>query len=197
MIISNTNKLKNGSKIILNNEPYLVESTTFVKPGKGQTFVRTKLRKLLTGKIIDKTFKSTDSLNIANIINTIVIYLYNDHQIYYFMHAKNFDQLSIKKTSLNNCIQWLIKGEKYSSIQWNNKLISIIPNNFVILQVISIAPNTKSDSITSGYKFVKLSTGIILKVPSFIQINDFLKINTYSGQYVARIKKNKQNFKYR
>lgn len=183
-----SNNLRSGLKIILNNEPYLVESINLVKPGKGQTFVRVKFRRLLTGKLIEKTLKSTDVFHSADVTNINVVYLYNDKRIYYFMNVKNFDQLSIDKKVLGDNTYWFLKGQTYSAIQWDNTLISVFPNNFIELKVIDVQYRSKNDTVSSGYQFAKLSTGAIVKVPIFIQINDFIKVDTRSRIYVSRIK---------
>jgi len=183
-----SNNLRSGLKIIFKEEPFLVESSNLVKPGKGQAFVRVKLRRLLTGKLIEKTFKATDVFYEADVTNINVIFLYNDKKIYHFMNTKNFDQLSIDKKVLSNRIQWFLKGETYSAIQWNNTLISVFPNNFIELKVIDIQFRLKNDTASSGSKFAKLSTGVIVKVPIFIQINDIIKVDTRSGMYISRIK---------
>ncbi|QTM69082.1 elongation factor P [Buchnera aphidicola (Hormaphis cornu)] len=191
MTIFYSNNLKKGLKIIFQKEPCEIESIDFIKPGKGQTFVRIKLRKLLTGKLIDKTFKSTDEFHLANVINIKVIYLYHDNEICCFMNSKNFDQLTINKKILDNCIQWFLKGHKYSAIQWNRQLISVFPNNFIELQVIQIQSKIKRD-ISSGSQYAKLNTGVVLKVPFFIKVRDWIKIDTRIGKYICRIKKIKK-----
>ncbi|CAL4041856.1 Elongation factor P [Buchnera aphidicola (Tetraneura ulmi)] len=181
---------KVGSKVIFEGEPYLIESSEFIKPGKGQAFVRVKFRRLLTGQLLDKTFKATDSsLELADVIEINLIYLYNDGYFWYFMNEKNFEQFLVEKKILMNQLKWLIEQNSYLTTLWNNKIISIIPNNFIKLKVIETEQFKKGDIFGSGEKIAVLENKIKIKVPLFISIGDFIKVDTRSSLYISRIKK--------
>ncbi|CAL4317784.1 elongation factor P [Buchnera aphidicola] len=183
----NVNYFKLGLKILYENFPYIIESVNFVKPGKGQSFARVKLRNLINNKLIEKTFKSTEKLKKANILNFSAKYLYNDTKFWYFLNTKNFEEFYVEKKIIKNNIYWLINQGKCSITLWNSKVISVIPENFVILKVISSDLNTKKDSINKNLKLVKLSTGVSIKVPYFIKIGDFIKVDTRTCKYICRI----------
>ncbi|CAL4317749.1 Elongation factor P [Buchnera aphidicola (Thelaxes suberi)] len=190
MIILHSNNIKKGSKIIFLNEPYSIEHSEFVKPGKGQAFIRVKLRNLISGKLLDKTFKATDYFNAANVHTTSVIYIYKDQNNYFFMDKQSFEQFSINQHTLRNNYKWIVEQNEYSANIWNNKIISISINNFVILKVINITNAIKGNSINPGNKMATLSTGAVVKIPLFIKIGDLIKIDTRSEEYVSRIKIN-------
>jgi len=180
---------KQGKKVVFNEEPFIILSSEFVKPGKGQAFVRIKLKQLCNGKLIEKTCKTTTYLPTADIKNIIVFYLYSDKSHSYFMEKKTFEELAIEKSLLNNVKNWIITKVPYQALTWDEKLISVIPNKFVELYVKTTTPSTKKNSLSSsGNKLAKLSTGKTVKVPSFIQTGDKIKIDTRNSQYVCRIK---------
>ncbi|XRX43121.1 MAG: elongation factor P [Buchnera aphidicola (Tetraneura sorini)] len=182
---------KIGLKVIFEGEPYLIESSEFIKPGKGQAFIRVKLRRLLTGQLLDKTFKVTDSssLELADIVDIDLIYLYNDGYFWYFMNKKNFDQFLVEKKILQNTLKWLIEQNSYLVTLWNNKIISVVPNNFIKLKIVETEQLKKGDIFGSSEKIAVLENGIKIKVPLFISIGDLVKVDTRNSKYVSRIKK--------
>ncbi|WP_457913691.1 elongation factor P [Candidatus Gillettellia adelgis] len=188
MATCSSNNLRSGLKIIFDDEPYTIESSEFVKPGKGQAFVRVKMRRLLTDTRVEKTFKSTDSCEIANVINTGMHYLYNDINFYYFMHPKTFDQCQIEKTTISNVAKWLQNNVEYIITFWNSRPISIQLPNFIEAEVTSTSPGRQAETANASGKSAILSTGATVKVPSFVQIGTIIRVDTRSGEYVARIK---------
>ncbi|WP_343189474.1 elongation factor P [Buchnera aphidicola] len=184
--MSFVNNFKCGRKIILNFEPYNIEFSEFINPGKGKAFVRLKLRRLLTGTLINKTFKASEHLKSADIIKKKFIYLYNDNKMWIFMDDENFNQIYIKKSIIGNNYKWLIPQDICEILLWNNNPINIILKNFVKLKVIKTENVIKGDSVSSFSKFATLSTGVIIKVPLFIKIGDIIKIDTRSETYISR-----------
>ncbi|QCI17445.1 elongation factor P [Buchnera aphidicola (Acyrthosiphon lactucae)] len=183
------NNFRLGCKIIFENEPCLIESSEFVKPGKGQAFFRVKLRKLLTKQLIEKTFKSKDSFEVADIIEHKLSYLYNDGRFWYFINNNNFEELSIEKKIIGTHKKWLLEQDTCTVTLWNNQPISITPNNFVNLKVIDVQITLKGDTVnTSSTKLATLITGAVVRVPLFIQIGSLIRIDTRSGEYVSRVK---------
>ena len=165
-----SNDFRAGLKIMLDGEPYAVEASEFVKPGKGQAFARVKLRRLLTGTRVEKTFKSTDSAEGADVVDMNLTYLYNDGEFWHFMNNETFDQAE--------CIVTL----------WNGQPISVTPPNFVELEIVDTDPGLKGDTAGTGGKPATLSTGAVVKVPLFVQIGEVIKVDTRSGEYVSRVK---------
>lgn len=175
-------------KIIWNQEPYCIESSEFVKPGKGQSFVRVKMRRLLTGQLIDKTFKTTDTAEQADILEINLIYLYNDQIFWYFMNNNTFEQIAADKKAVGNTVKWLSNNVDYTVTLWNEKPIAVTPPNYMELTITYTDPPLKGDSIGAGNKLATLNTGAIIKVPLFVQEGDIVKINTRSSEYVSRVK---------
>ncbi|VFP79856.1 elongation factor P [Candidatus Erwinia haradaeae] len=188
MTIYSSSHFRSGLKIIFEGEPYAIESSEFVKPGKGQAFARIKMRRLLTGTRVEKTFKATEVAESANIHDTNLNYLYNDGDFFYFMHPKNFEQHCIEASIIGSTAKWLVSNNECIVTLWNNKPIQVLPQNFVELTIIDTDPGLKGDTAGSSGKLAKLSTGAIIKVPLFLQIGERIKIDTRSGEYVSRIK---------
>ncbi|WP_422667494.1 elongation factor P [Buchnera aphidicola] len=187
MPLYHSNNFRLGCKIIFENEPCLIESSEFVKPGKGQAFVRVKLRKLLTKQLIEKTFKSTYSLEIADILEYTVFYLYNDNDFWYFIRNDTFDEISVEKNIIGIQKKWLLEQDTCVITLWNNQPISVTPNIFVEMKVINTQVKLKGNTINTSTKLATLSTGVVVKVPLFINSGSFIKVDTRSGEYVSRI----------
>ncbi|MBK4775659.1 elongation factor P [Candidatus Pantoea edessiphila] len=188
MITYFSNNFRNGLKIIFDNEPYAIESSEFVKPGKGQAFVRVKMRRLLTGTRIEKTFKSTDSLQSADIMDTKLIYLYNDNEFYYFMYPENFEHLQVHKKTIGESTKWMQENVEYIITLWNETPINIQVPKFIEVKIIRTDPGLKGDTVGTSSKLAILSTGAVIKVPLFLKTGETIKVDTRSGEYVSRIK---------
>ncbi|XRX42599.1 MAG: elongation factor P [Buchnera aphidicola (Eriosoma harunire)] len=180
---------KIGTKIIFENEPCNIENSEFFKPGKGQAFIRVKIRKLLSGQLIDRSFRSNESFEQANIIDVKLLYLYKDNFHCYFLNKKNCEEYTVKINIISNILPWLSEQKSYLVKLWNNQIITVVPNNFIELQVVKTSNSFKGESVTHGFKFAELTNGIKIKVPLFININNIIKIDTRTIQYISRIKK--------
>lgn len=185
----NTNEFCLGLKILLDKEPYEIIESEFVKPGKGQAFVRTKIRNLISRKLLEKTFKSTDFVEGADILEVYLTYLYNDFAFWYFMNKNTFEQVAVEKNIIGNHIKWLTDQCDYLVTLWNGNPIFITFPKFVELIVINSNLTMKNNFIISEKKLVKLNTGAVIKVPLFIEEGDLIKIDVRSGEYVSRIKR--------
>ncbi|MDQ1237646.1 MAG: elongation factor P [Wigglesworthia glossinidia] len=182
------NQLRIGLKILLNNEPYVILNNQFVKPGKGQPFNRIKLKKITSGKIIDKIFKSNEYYLSANVNDILAKTLYQSSNFWYFIKKDNFEQFCINKKFLGENNKWIVEQLECTVTFWNKKPIFINLPKFINLKVLHADYESKKDTIQSTSKPVVLSTGAIIKVPLFIQKNDIIRINTRSEEYVARVK---------
>ncbi|WWP02269.1 MAG: elongation factor P [Candidatus Dasytiphilus stammeri] len=183
------NHFRSGLKIILDSEPYVIESNEFVKPGKGQSFVRVKMRRLLTGQLIEKTFKSTDYVVKADVTDIKLIYLYNNKMSWIFFDQKSFEEIAVNQKVIADNKKWLIEQEEYTLTFWNDQPIAITIPKFVVIKIIKTNPGIKGDSVNTATKLATLSTGAMVKVPFFIQKGEFIKVNTSTGQYISRISK--------
>jgi elongation factor P len=188
MATVSTNEFKSGLKVLLNNDPCAIVENEFVKPGKGQAFNRVKLRNLLTGRVLEKTFKSGESLPLADVMDIEYQYSYNDGDNYYFMHPESFDQIAADEKAMGDAAKW-VKGQEMCLVTlWNDAPIAVSAPNFVELQIVETDPGVRGDTATGGTKPATLETGAVVKVPLFIDNNEVIKIDTRSGEYASRAK---------
>lgn len=188
MTTYNTNEFKSGLKLIIDGDPYMILENEFVKPGKGQAFNRVKLRNLKTGRVVEKTFKSAESVEGADVIDVEMQYLYSDGAMWHFMDPASYEQYSRDSTAMGDTAKWL-KGQEMCLVTlWNGQPLSVLPPNFVTLVVSDTDPGVRGDTSSGGSKPATLETGAVVKVPFFIQVGEVIKIDTRTGEYVARAK---------
>lgn len=188
MATYSTNEFKSGLKIMIDNDPCSIIENEFVKPGKGQAFNRVKIRNLKTGRVIERTYKSGESLEAADVMDIKLQYLYNDGEIWHFMHADSYEQYEASESAVGDAGQW-IKGEEVCEVTlWNNNPIAVTAPNFVYLEVTETDPGLKGDTASGGSKPATLETGAVVKVPLFMEQGEVLKIDTRTGEYVGRQK---------
>lgn len=183
-----TNQFKPGLKIMLDGVPHNIVENEMVKPGKGQAFNRVRVRNLLTGRTIERTFKSGDSVEGADIVDMEMQYLYNDGTAWHFMNTSSFEQLQASNEAMADAGQWL-KGQEMCSVTlFNGEPIAVTPPNFVILRITQTDPGVRGDTATGGTKPATMETGAVVRVPLFIEEGSLLKIDTRTGEYVSRAK---------
>ncbi len=188
MATYSTNEFRVGLKIIIDNDPYAIVANEFVKPGKGQAFNRVKVRNLKNGRVIERTYKSGERVEAADVLDTEMQYLYNDGDSWYFMDQTTFEQFPADKTAVEEAAQWL-KGEEICEVTlWNSLPLMVAAPNFVILQITDTDPGLRGDTASGGSKPATLETGAVVKVPLFIESGELLKIDTRTGEYVGRTK---------
>jgi elongation factor P len=183
-----TNEFRSGLKIILDGEPFAIVENEFVKPGKGQAFNRVKVRNLLTGRVIEKTFRSGESVEAADVFETGVQYLYNDGEYWHFMHPETFEQYACSKTLIGDGALWMKEGDLCQLTLFNGEPISLTPPNFTELKIVETDPGVRGDTSGSGGKPATLETGAVVRVPLFVQENEVVKVDTRTGEYVSRVK---------
>ena len=188
MATYSTNEFKSGLKILLDGEPYAIVENEFVKPGKGQAFNRTKIKNLISGKLIDKTFKSGESVEAADVVDLKMNYLYNDGQQWHFMDNDSYEQYAVHLSAVEYAKQWIKEQDVCEVTLYNNQPILIVPPNFVELKVIETEPGIRGDTVSGATKQAILETQATIKVPLFVEEGDILKIDTRSGEYISRIK---------
>lgn len=182
-----TNEFKGGLKVMVDGDPCSIVENELVKPGKGQAFNRVKLRNLMTGRVGEKTFKSGDSLEGADVMDLEMEYLYTDGDMWHFMKTDgSFEQYAVEKKALGDTVKWLKEQVPYTITLWNDKAISVTPPNFIELEVVETDPGLKGDTAQGGSKPATLSSGAVVRVPLFINQGEVLKIDTRSGDYVSR-----------
>lgn len=188
MAVYSTNEFKNGLKVMLDNDPCNIIDCEFVKPGKGQAFTRVKIRNLKTGRVVERTFKSGDSLTGADVTDIEMQYLYNDGEHWHFMVPDTFEQFALSKEILADTAQWLKEQDICTATLWNNDPIQVMPPNFVILAIVETDPGVRGDTSGGGGKPAILETGAVVRVPLFVQTGELIKVDTRTGDYVSRVK---------
>lgn len=183
-----TNEFRAGMKIMQDNEPCVIVENEFVKPGKGQAFNRVKVRKLISNRVLEKTFKSGESVEAADVMDVNLTYLYNDGEFWHFMNNETFEQLAADEKAVGENVKWLVEQAECIVTLWNGQPIAVTPPNFVELEIIETDPGLKGDTAGTGGKPATLSTGAVVKVPLFVQIGEVIKVDTRSGEYVSRVK---------
>ncbi len=183
-----TNEFRSGLKVILDGEPCAIVENEFVKPGKGQAFNRVRLKNLNTGRVWERTFKSGESLEGADVMDTDMEYLYNDDEFYYFMEPETFEQHQADMTAVGDTAKWLKEQDKVVVTLYNGVPLSVTPANFVELQISETDPGLKGDTAQGGTKPATLTTGAVVKVPLFIDQGEVIKVDTRTGEYVSRVK---------
>ena len=184
----NSSDLKKGLKIQIDDEPYLVIDFQFSKPGKGQSLYRCKLRNMITGVIIDRTYRSGDTFEPANLEQRKMQYLYNQDGIFYFMDVETYEQSSLNEDQVGEAKNFLIDNLQVEILLFDKRPIGITLPNFVDLMVTRADPWVKGDSVSGDSKPVTLETGYVLRVPPFIEEGTKITVDTRTGEYVTRVK---------
>lgn len=188
MATISTNDFRSGTKIMLDGEPCSIVENEFVKPGKGQAFSRVKYRQLRTGRVNEKTFKSGESVEAADVMEVELQYLYEDGEFWHFMDTTTFEQKAADENAVADVKQWLKAEDNCTVTLYNGEPISVTPPNFVTLAVSDTDPGLRGDTSSGGIKPATLESGAVVRVPLFIEIGDVLKIDTRTGEYSSRAK---------
>ena len=179
---------KNGITFEMDGNVFQVVEFQHVKPGKGAAFVRTKLKNVITGAVIEKTFSPTDKYENAYVERKDMQYLYNDGELYYFMDLESFEQLPLEESKLGDNFKFVKEEMLCKIISYKGNVFGVEPPMFVELEVTDTEPGFKGDTATGASKPATLETGAQIKVPLFINIGDVLKIDTRTGEYLERAK---------
>lgn len=186
MATFSTNEFKAGLKIMLDGDPYTIVENEFVKPGKGQAFNRVKVKNLKSGRVIDRTFKSGETVEAADVLETEMQYLYADGDFWHFMKPDTFEQFQADASAMGEAAKW-IKGEEICKVTlWNDRPILVEPPNTVTLKIVQTDPGVRGDTSGGGTKPATLETGAVVRVPLFVEEGELIKINTRSAEYVSR-----------
>jgi elongation factor P len=184
-----TSDIKKGLKVELDNAPFTVVEFQFVKPGKGQAFTRTKLKNLLTGNVIERTFKSGEKLKPADVEERQMQFLYKEADMFVFMDTSNYEQIQLAPELIGDDALYMIDGLMVDVLFINGRASGVKPPNFVELRVASTEPGFKGDTSSNTTKPAKMETGLEVQVPLFIDENEVLKIDTRTNGYVERVRR--------
>ena len=188
MATYSTNEFKGGLKIMLDGDPCSIIENEFVKPGKGQAFNRVKIRNLKTGRVLEKTFKSGENVEAADVMDRELQYLYSDGEFRHFMDNDSFEQYQADEAAMGEAAKWIKEQDNCTVVLWNGSPIAVEPPNFVVLEITETDPGLKGDTSGGGGKPATLETGAVVRVPLFIQTGEKIKVDTRSAEYVNRVK---------
>jgi len=184
----NTSEFRSGLKIILDGDPYNIVENEFVKPGKGQAFNRVRVRNLKTVRVIERTFRSGESVEAADIFELDVQYLYNDGEFWHFMNPETFEQHAVTKEAVGEDAKWMKEEDICQMMLYNGEPLSVTPPNFTELRIIETDPGVRGDTSGGGGKPATLETGAVVRVPLFVNADELIKVDTRTGEYVSRVK---------
>jgi elongation factor P len=188
MATYSTNEFRSGLKVMLDGDPCAIVENEFVKPGKGQAFNRVRLKNLKTGRTWERTFKSGESLEAADVMDTDMQYLYNDGEYWHFMHPETFDQKQADEAAVADAVQWLKEQDMCVVTLYNDAPLSVTPPNHVELEIVETDPGLRGDTATGGTKPATLATGAVVKVPLFLEEGEVVKVDTRTGEYIGRVR---------
>ena len=186
MATYSTNEFKAGLKVMLDGDPASIVENEFVKPGKGQAFNRVRIRNLKNGRTIERTFKSGETIEAADVADVEMQYLYNDDQFWHFMNPESYEQMAADKNAVGDNAKWLKEQDVCIITLWNGVPLTVEPPNTVILKVVETDPGLKGDTSGGGGKPATLETGAVVRVPLFVQKGEAIKVNTRTGEYISR-----------
>lgn len=184
----NTNEFRSGLRIIIDGDPCIIVENEFVKPGKGQAFNRVKIKNLKTGRTVEKTFKSGESVEAADVVDTEMQYLYTDGEFWHFMAPDTFEQYAADENAVADAKNWLSEQDLCQMTLWNNAPLLVLPPNFVELVITETDPGVRGDTASGGVKPATLTTGATVRVPLFVEQGEKIRVDTRSGEYVSRVK---------
>jgi elongation factor P len=188
MATYSTNEFKGGLKIILDGDPYNIVENEFVKPGKGQAFNRVKVRNLISGRVIEKTFRSGETVEAADVFETDAQYLYNDGEMWHFMHTETFEQYACPEEAVADAKLWIREEDMCHLTLFNGQPLSVQAPNFTEMKIVETDPGLRGDTSGSGGKPATLESGAVVRVPLFVQEGEVIKVDTRTGEYVSRVK---------
>jgi elongation factor P len=181
-----TNDFRTGATVDIDGQPWVVIEFQHVKPGKGSAFVRSKLKNVVTGSVVEKTFRAGEKLARAVLERREVQYLYGAGDDYTFMDTQTFDQVTLNTGQIGDNKRFLLENMNLFLVHYNERLIGVEMPNSVELKVVRADPGLRGDTASGGSKPVTLETGYVVHVPLFIQEGDLLRIDTRSGLYIER-----------
>lgn len=183
-----TNQFRSGLKLLIDGDPCVIIENEFVKPGKGQAFNRVRIRNLKTGRVVERTYKSGESVEAADVVELDMQYLYTDGEMWHFMEPESYDQFAAGEAAVAEAKLWLKEEDICKLTLWNNEPLLVEAPNFVELTIVETDPGLRGDTAQGGVKPARLETGAVVKVPLFIEEGELIRCDTRSKEYVSRVK---------
>ncbi|MCD7743908.1 MAG: elongation factor P [Lachnospiraceae bacterium] len=178
---------RNGVTIEMDGNIYQIIEFQHVKPGKGASFVRTKLKNIISGGVVEKSFRPTEKFPTARIDRVEMQYLYSDGDLFYFMNTETYDQIGLNKDTIGDALKFVKENEMVKVCSHNGNVFAVEPPLFVELEVTETEPGLKGDTATGASKPATVETGALVYVPLFVNTGDKLKIDTRTGEYLSRV----------
>jgi elongation factor P len=182
-----TSDIRKGLKMMVDGQPYVVVDFQFVKPGKGQAFTRVKIRNMATSAVLERTYKSGEKLEPADVEERQLQYIYPDGQDFVFMDAQSGEQIHVSGDKIGDDAKWLSDGMSIDVTLFNGLPIGVSLPPHVVLQITKCEPGVKGDTASGATKPATVSTGAVVNVPLFVQENEWIKIDTADGKYIERV----------
>lgn len=183
-----TSEFRSGLKLLIDGDPCSIIENEFVKPGKGQAFNRVRIRNLKTGRVVERTYKSGETVEAADVVDYEMQYLYSDGEEWHFMDPQSYEQVAAGPAAVGDAKNWLKEEDFCNVTLWNGVPLMVEPPNFTELKIVETDPGLKGDTAQGGIKPAKLETGATVRVPLFIEEGEVIKVNTRTGEYVSRVK---------
>lgn len=185
---ASTNEIRAGFKVEVDGQPYNVVSNEFVKPGKGQAFNRIRIKHLVSGRVVEKTFKSGEKLDLADVAETSMRMLYKEAEGVVFMDDNTFEQVTISLESIGDNEKWLLEDRVYGVLFYNGQPLSIEAPTFIEMKIIETQPGARGDTASGRVlKPAKIESGAMIQVPIFVDEGEVIKVDTRTGEYVSRV----------
>lgn len=184
-----TSDIRKGLKMMVDGKPFVVVDFQFVKPGKGQAFTRVKVKSLTDGAVLERTYKSGEKIEKADVEERAMQYIYPDGENFVFMHEASGDQITVAGDKMQDEAKWLSDGMTVDVTLWNGQPIGVNIPASVTLQITHSEPGIKGDTASGATKPATLSTGAVINVPLFIKEGEWVKVDTSTGQYLERVNK--------
>ncbi|MBC5660952.1 elongation factor P [Anaerosacchariphilus sp. NSJ-68] len=178
---------RNGVTLEIEGNVYQIMEFQHVKPGKGAAFVRTKLKNIINGGVVEKTFRPTEKFPAARIDRVEMQYLYSDGDLYNFMNTENYDQIALNKDDIGDSLKFVKENEMVKVCSYNGNVFAVEPPLFVELEITDTEPGFKGDTATGATKPATVETGAVVYVPLFVEQGDKIKIDTRTGEYLSRV----------
>lgn len=182
----NANQMKAGTVIKVENELFLVVSYQHVKPGKGPAYMRTKLKHLTDESVVERTFRSEEKLELVFLEHKKLVFLYSDEHLCFFMDADSYEQVSMEKEKVKDCIELMKDGQEITATLCEEQVISVELPSFISLKVVSTEGGVRGDTVRAVNKNAILETGAQVAVPLFIEAGDIIKVDTRTSKYIGR-----------
>ncbi len=184
----NAGNLKKGEFIHYQGEICQIQKAEFYSPGKGSALMKTRIKNLVSGKNVDYTFKSNESVETLEVISVEMQYLYKDAENLFFMDERSYNQYSIPKQVVGEVAQFIKEGEKIYVYMYDDKPLNIRPPMSAVLKIVATEDAVKGDTVSGGKKPATLETGVVVMVPLFVKPGEFIKVNPETGEYSDRVK---------